>query len=166
MYTYHHTWKLLMMWHSIVVLTNLQHFKRCSQTSTQNKRASKFMFRHLQPISQNAIQCKFTFECIYNHKLLRICIRHISHPSLTMYVRKIWKILTRVLDVWKTFDVLLRPFLLASIYTMVCMCVHALQEGIETCVCMNKLLQQTDKLYITENNMKMILRYKQQTYNK
>ena len=160
MYTYHHTWKLLMMWHSIVVLTNLQHFKRCSQTSTQNKRASKFMFRHLQPISQNAIQCKFTFECIYNHKLLRICIRHISHPSLTMYVRKIWKILTRVLDVWKTFDVLLRPFLHASIYTMICMCLHALQEGIETCVCMNKLLQQTDKLYIIENNMKMLLGYK------
>ena len=70
-----------MMWHSIVVLTNLQHFKRCSQTSIYNRRASKFMFRHLQPILQNAIQCKFTFECIYTHKLLGICIRHISHPS-------------------------------------------------------------------------------------
>ena len=58
---------------------------------------------------------------------------------------------------WKTFDVLLGPLLSAFIYMCVCMCVHALQEGIATYVCMNKLLQQTDKLYIIETLLKRSL---------
>ena len=58
---------------------------------------------------------------------------------------------------WKTFDVLLGPLLPASIYMLACMYVHALQEGIATYVCMNKLLQQTDKLYIIEALLKLSL---------